>query len=168
MATDLWPYTYADPDPDAGSLLVVALNALWALILTGLAVVYLVLTQRSANEAFLENLPDTADRLNIEKAFLTGAFSFFVGWQWVVLIRDIEVYLYRSIPSQVDMTVTVGTSVFLATMAFFMAKHRIMKGVWWGDEVLPPKKPGFVSRVSRSAARLLGSPSGSGSGTARV
>ena len=169
MATDLWPYTYADPDPDAGSVLVVLLNALWALILTGFAVLYLVLTYRSPNQAVLDNVPETTDRLNIEKAFLTGALSFFVGWQWVILVRDIDVFFYRSIQPQVDMTVTVGTSLLLSTIIFFMAKHRIMKGVWWGDAVLPPKKPGFVSRAARSAARLLGSPLGSpaksGSGT---
>jgi hypothetical protein len=78
VATDLWPPTYWDPDPDAHGWKVLLLNALWATVLTACAAAYLVLTQTSASEVWGA---ETTDRDDVERSFITGAFSFFVGWQ---------------------------------------------------------------------------------------
>jgi len=137
VATDLWPPTYWDPDPDAHGWKVLLLNALWATVLTACAAAYLVLTQTSASEVWGA---ETTDRDDVERSFITGAFSFFVGWQWVIVLRDVTVSVYRTewsnqyvyLGERPDIPVLGGT-VMLATIVFFAVKHRLLTGVWCGD-----------------------------------
>ena len=93
VAADLFPPTSWDPDPDARGMVVVLYNALWAAVLSIACAAFLVVTNK-------EGARDLRNRDDMEHAFLAGAMSFFVGWQWIVTIRGLSVNAYHSMHSQ--------------------------------------------------------------------
>ena len=123
VAIDLFPPTNWDPDPDARGYLVLVLNSAWALFLSVASVAYLTATSKKGQDAFYA---DQMDRGEVERSFLTGAMSFFVGWAWVVVIRAVCILAYRSKagPLEGDGTAVVFLVVVLLTAAFFWAKSR--------------------------------------------
>ena len=133
VVADLWPPTYWDPDADAHGMMVVLLNLGFAAVLTGLSAAYLVYTHEAS-------LFEATSRTDVERSFLTGAMSFFVGWQWVIVLRDVTAVIYLArwdghmqvLLGARPGVVVVGVAVSLFTVVFFVVKHRLVTGQWVG------------------------------------
>ena len=79
LVTATFPSLHATP-----STLVVAVNMLVAFGVLALAVIWFALSGTS-----YATLDITDDRESVEKYFLTSSLSFFVGWVWLVVARDV-------------------------------------------------------------------------------
>jgi hypothetical protein len=78
VALDMFPMLSQPP-----TLINLMMNIGASLVLTLLSVLYLVLTADNCR------IVDLTDRAQVEKHFLVGAMSFFAGWGWVLVIRDV-------------------------------------------------------------------------------
>ena len=140
VATNLFPTLSAPP-----SVVVLLANVLVALALSAAAVLWLVVTGEDPNTVPWASL---LKREDVEQYFITGAASFFVGWAWVLVVRDVFlpigdafgalaqllgtlVGLYR-LDDAVDMhrarrageMLSAATFAPLLTCGFFVLKHR--------------------------------------------
>ena len=140
VATNLFPTLSAPP-----SVVVLLANVLVALALSAAAVLWLVVTGEDPNTVPWDSL---LKREDVEQYFITGAASFFVGWAWVLVVRDVFlpigdafgalaqlfgtlVGLYRLDDAE-DMhrarrageMLSAATFAPLLTCGFFVLKHR--------------------------------------------
>ena len=115
-----------DPDPDARGIIVVLYNAAWALFLSVACAAYLVATDKGAG--YVRSMTNRDD---VERAFLTGAMSFFVGWQWIVAVQGLSINAYRQQWLSAVDGEGVGLTFIAAaglTAVFFGAKQTITDG----------------------------------------
>ena len=137
---DVFPPQRWDPDDDAHGSVVIVYNLLGALLLTGLSVAYLLYNVDP------DGVHDATSRADVERSFLTGALTFFVGWQWNVVHRNITSVVYLTEwgstaldallsedPDRAGAMVTALT-VTSITAAFFAVKHRLVTGKWSGAD----------------------------------
>ena len=112
VSTDLFPPTYWDPDYDAQGPRVLVYNFLYATTLTALAMLYLLYTGTDPEAVWGA---DKTRRQDVERSFLTGAMSFFVGWQWIVVVRDVTVVAYRGVGVDAVAAASAGWDMGVAT-----------------------------------------------------
>ena len=67
-----------------------------SMLMTAISIAYLVITGNAGAAVDLQN------RAQVEKQFLTGAMSFFSGWGWVLVIRDLFYPLGGTLQSLID------------------------------------------------------------------
>ena len=149
MAGCAWTDVVINLFPTMGThqdtFLTASVNALTASLLSIVAVFWLVFSGEDPNTTPWN---EVLSRDDVEQYFISGAMAFFVGWAWVLVLRDVYVGLsdlfgaaslhWRRIDSLVtdkndDELLTYHTveeatiTIFVAllTLAFFALKHRI-------------------------------------------
>ena len=101
-------------------------NAAWALFLSLACAAYLIVTDKGAN--YVQSMTNRDD---VERAFLLGGMSFFVGWQWIVAVRGLSINAYRQQWLSAVDGEGVGLTLVVAaglTAIFFGAKQAIVDG----------------------------------------
>ena len=140
FASALFPSMNAPP-----SFPVLIANTCVALSVSGLAILWLIV---SGDDPTTVPWDEVLDREGVEQYFVTGAASFFVGWAWVLVIRDLFVPFGHAVGTVVDwmligvlqlsipQSAIFFTSEFLSvcifvpllTYGFFVTKHLTRRG----------------------------------------
>uniref|UniRef100_A0A7S3F1A7 Transmembrane protein n=1 Tax=Haptolina ericina TaxID=156174 RepID=A0A7S3F1A7_9EUKA len=127
VALDMFPMLSQPP-----TLINLMMNIGASLVLTLLSVLYLVLTADNCR------IVDLTDRAQVEKHFLVGAMSFFAGWGWVLVIRDvfypvgagiqgfIDVLVGHAVSARVGQLISVLIFAPSLTICFFRIKHSVV------------------------------------------
>ena len=140
VATAIFP-TMVAPTGTVPNPWTIIANFSIALLLSMMALLWLIL---SGDDPTAVPWNEMLAREDVEHYFMTGSFSFFVGWAWVIVLRGAYVYLGRVVdffarganflldvsPAKMHRAAELASVVLflpLLTAFFFVLKHRMKK-----------------------------------------
>jgi len=167
VATNLFPTLTAPPD-----FFVLLANTACAPGLSAIAVIWLAV---SGDDPTKVPWNEVMHRDDVEQYFLTGAMSFFVGWAWVLVIRDVFVPFGAAITAVGALVARLFNLPFdaatvrwaselacvlvfapLLTAAFFVSKSRIREAYRRAVGLRANRKWKFAASASVSNPKLRG------------